>query len=75
MSSKFELENDVLLVSFDGRLDTEAAVAFETELSVKCKENPHGSVVFDASGLQYIASSGLRIILKLAKTEKNFKII
>ena len=74
MNYSFKLENDVLLVSLAGRLDTEASVAFETELAAKCKENPHGSVVFDASGLDYIASSGLRIILKMAKTEKNFRV-
>lgn len=74
MNYNFKLENDVLLVSLDGRLDTEAAVAFETELAVKSKENPHGSMTVDASNLEYIASSGLRIILKMAKTEKNFKI-
>lgn len=74
MNYNFKLENDVLLVSLDGRLDTEAAVALETELAVKSKENPHGSMVIDASNLEYIASSGLRIILKMAKTEKNFKI-
>ena len=74
MNYNFKLENDVLTVSLDGRLDTEAAVAFETELAVKSKEYPHGSMTVDASNLEYIASSGLRIILKLAKTEKNFKI-
>jgi anti-anti-sigma factor len=74
MNYNFKLENDVLTVSLEGRLDTDAATAFETELSAKCKEYPHGSLVFDASELQYIASSGLRIMLKMAKTEKNFKI-
>lgn len=74
MNYNFKLENDVLTVSLEGRLDTDAAAAFETELSAKCKEYPHGSLVFDASELQYVASSGLRIMLKMAKTEKNFKI-
>ena len=74
MNYNFKLENDVLLVSLEGRLDTESAVAFEQELAVKCKEAPHESLVFDASQLQYVASSGLRIMLKMAKTEKNFRI-
>ena len=39
------------------------------------KENPHGSLVGDASELEYVASSGLRIILKMVKTEKNFKLV
>lgn len=74
MNYNFKLENDVLLVSLEGRLDTESAVAFEQELAVKCEETPHESLVFDASQLQYVASSGLRIMLKMAKTEKNFRI-
>lgn len=74
MKCNFKLENDVLTVSLDGRLDTKAAVEFEAELAVKSKENPHGSMIVDASNLEYIASSGLRIILKMVKTEKNFRI-
>lgn len=52
MNYNFKLENDVLTVSLEGRLDTDAAAVFETELSAKCKEYPHGSLVFDASELQ-----------------------
>ena len=75
MNFSFKLDNDVLVVSLVGRLDTDASMSFEKELAVISKENPHGSLVFDASELEYIASSGLRTMLKMAKTEKNFKII
>ena len=75
MNFSFKLDNDVLVVSLIGRLDTDASMSFEKELAVISKENPHGSLVFDASELEYIASSGLRTMLKMAKTEKNFKII
>ena len=74
MNYSYKLENDVLTVSFEGRLDTEASVKFETEIAVISKENPHTSMVVDASGLNYIASSGLRVILKMAKAEKDFRI-
>ena len=70
----FNLNDGVLTVSFDGRLDTEAAVKFEAELAEVCSGNPHTSMIFDAEKLDYVASSGLRIILKLAKTEKNFSV-
>ena len=70
----FNLNDGVLTVSFDGRLDTEAAVKFEAELAEVCSGNPHMSMIFDAEKLDYVASSGLRIILKLAKTEKNFSV-
>ena len=74
MNYSYKLDNDVLKVSLEGRLDTEASVKFETEIAVINKENPHASMVIDAEGLNYIASSGLRVILKMAKAEKDFRI-
>ena len=44
----FNLNDGVLTVSFDGRLDTEAAVKFEAELAEVCSGNPHTSMIFDA---------------------------
>ena len=74
MNYSYKLENDVLIVSLQGRLDTEASAKFEPEFAVINNENPHTSLVVDASELEYIASSGLRIILKMVKTEKNFRL-
>ena len=36
MNFNYKLENDVLIVSLIGRLDTEAAVKFEAELAEVC---------------------------------------
>ena len=74
MNFNYNLDNGVLTVSLDGRMDTEAAVKFEAELAEICSNNPHESMVFDAEKLLYVASSGLRTILKMAKTEKNFSV-
>ena len=74
MNFNYNLDNGVLTVSLDGRMDTEAAVKLEAELAEICKNNPHESMVFDAEKLLYVASSGLRTILKMAKTEKNFSV-
>ena len=75
MNFNYKLDGDVLFVSLVGRLDTEAAVKFEAELAEVCKANAHSALTVDAAELEYVASSGLRTILKLAKTEKNFKIV
>ena len=72
MTLNFNLNDDVLTVSVDGRLDTEASVRFDAEIAEISRNNPHKSMVLDAEKLQYVASSGLRTILKLVKTEKNF---
>ena len=75
MNFNYKLDNEVLIVSLEGRLDTEAAVKFEAELAEVCKANAHSALTVDAAQLEYVASSGLRTILKLAKTEKDFKIV
>lgn len=72
---KSYLENEDLTVFIEGRLDTDSSSRIEEEITDLCKENLHTSLTIDASELQYIASSGLRTVLKLAKAEKNFKII
>lgn len=69
------LENQNLTLFLEGSFDTDSFLKIEEEITILCKENQHTSLTIDASELQYIASSGLRIILKLAKTEKQFKII
>jgi uncharacterized protein (TIGR02172 family) len=74
MNFTYNLNDGVLTFSLDGRLDTEASAKFEAELAEISKNNPHSSMVFDAEKLQYIASSGLRTILKMVKTEKDFSL-
>ena len=74
MNFNYNLNDGVLTVSPDGRLDTEAAIKFETDIFEISRNNPHDSMVFDAANLEYVASSGLRTILKMVKTEKNFSI-
>ena len=74
MNFRFNLDNGVLTVSLEGRLDTEASVKFEADLAEICRNNPHESMVFDAEKLEYVASSGLRTILKMVKTEQNFSL-
>lgn len=68
----YRVENQTLIIIFEGRLDTESVSAVDKEITEICQSNPHESLCFDATNLSYIASSGLRIMLKYAKTEKNF---
>ena len=75
MNFDFKLENGILTVSLEGRLDTEASVKFEADLMEISKNNQHDSLILNAEKLQYVASSGLRTVLKMAKTEKNFSIV
>ena len=59
-----------------GKLDTTAAQVLRTELEQRLSESSSiESLVVDADGLEYISSSGLRILLTLTKRYKDFRII
>lgn len=69
METKFENQDDKLVVFLEGEMDTVAAVEVEDQLKPICEEQPK-DIVFDCSGLEYIASSGLRILLSILKGAK-----
>lgn len=71
----FVLGNGVLTLFLSGRLDTEKSYAIETEIDQICATNEHERVVLDAADVEFIASSGLRVVLKTARREKNFSLI
>lgn len=53
-----------LTLKVDGRLDTNTSAELEAEL----KYDGVSEVVFDFSGLEYISSAGLRILMTAQKT-------
>ncbi len=59
-----------LLVTLEGELDTAAAVEVEQQLQ-PLYENEDKDIVFDCEKLDYIASSGLRILLSILKKAKS----
>ena len=67
-----EIKGDNLNIKLSGRLDTNSAPELEKEI-----ENLEGikEIIFDFEKLEYIASSGLRLILKCKKTVDSTKII
>lgn len=58
-----------MVVSLSGELDTAAAVEVEQELQV-LNEHEGKDVIIDCTELEYIASSGLRILLSILKKAK-----
>ena len=59
------LEEKVLNVKVEGRLDTATAPALEEELAEVMDEAEE--LVFDLEGLEYMSSAGLRILLATQK--------
>jgi anti-sigma B factor antagonist len=55
-------ENGVVILSVDGNLDGEGTQALENEVVAQL-ENGTTKLLFDFSGLDYINSSGLRVLV------------
>ena len=68
---KKKIDNN-LTISLEGRLDTNTVAELENEIS---DLNGIKSIIFDFENLEYISSSGLRLMLKCKKEIDNTKII
>lgn len=71
MNVATEQRGDFLVVSPAGRLDTNTAAAFEAELMKLAGDS--ANIVMDMSGLDFVSSAGLRVILLLAKKNRAAK--
>ncbi|MCR5669917.1 MAG: phosphotransferase [Butyrivibrio sp.] len=65
---KTEIVNDRLIIFLEGRIDSGNAPDIEAEILGALDENKERDLTFDASGLSYISSAGLRILMKVKKT-------
>lgn len=66
-------ENSVV-IGFEGSLSVDNAGEAEKELLGIREENRQGKLIFDFEKLAYISSSGLRVLLRTAQSERNNKI-
>lgn len=67
-----EQDGEVAIVRLTGRFDSSAAAAAETGLNAALGDGaPHLAV--DMTGLDYISSAGLRVLLVLAKKVQQAK--
>ena len=64
MTIEKRLENGCLTFAVGGRLDTNTAPELEAELEL----DGASEVVFDFTGLEYISSAGLRVLMTAHKT-------
>ncbi|MBO7120579.1 MAG: STAS domain-containing protein [Bacteroidaceae bacterium] len=69
MKTNIEQLEEKYLVTLEGELDTAAAA--EVEKTLQPLYNSEGKdVIIDCEGLEYIASSGLRILISILKGAK-----
>jgi len=75
MDIKHLLENGVLTLIPDGRIDSNNAGEVEEKFNAIVKANPGNELVIDADRLAYMSSAGLRIVLRLKKENRSLKVI
>ncbi len=69
MNAKIEEMDGKFVATLDGEMDTAAALEVEEILKPLYQSNGK-DVIIDCKGLEYIASSGLRILLSILKGAK-----
>lgn len=65
-------EENIMILKLRGRLDTNASVDFEQQVEEAIKFSKK-SMILDFSELEYICSSGLRVIIQAAKKLKTLQ--
>ncbi len=76
MTIQFTNNNGDATITLCGRLDTSVSTKIKSEIDKNLATAGNiNSLTMDAEGLEYISSSGLRILLVLAKSYKNFKVV
>lgn len=69
MKTTIQQSEDRYLITLEGEMDTAAAVEVEKQLQPLYNTNGQ-DVIIDCSKLEYIASSGLRILISILKGAK-----
>lgn len=72
---EFKLNDGCLVITCGERIDSTNADIFSAECDKIITNNQFSSLILDFAATKYISSAGLRIILKLAKTYQDFKVI
>ena len=67
-------EKDPMIIEISGRIDSANAADAEAEVQ-KAVSGYTGSLVLDAAGLEYLSSAGLRVILRLKKSNPETSVI
>ena len=76
MTTTIQTNGSEVIISFAGHLDTATSTEANAKISRELdKIEAIDSLTCDASRLEYISSSGLRILLSLAKRHKGFRVI
>ena len=68
-------DGEILTIVLEERIDVGNASEVQAELLSLCEAHPDAPVVLDGSGLSYISSAGLRVVLRLKKKLGELRVI
>jgi len=71
---KSSVNDSVLTIFAEEKVDSSNADSFAAEIAQITASNQFNSLVLDMSNTKYVSSAGLRVVLKLAKENKDFKV-
>jgi len=71
----YRTDKNILYINIDGKIDATNAPEFEERINEIRENNPGMHTVLDADNLEYISSAGLRVMLRLRKSEPELAII
>ena len=72
---EFRTDKNILYINLEGKIDAANAPEFEEKINEIRNSNQGMHVVLDADNLEYISSAGLRVMLRLRKSEPDLAII
>ena len=72
---EFRTDKNILYINLEGKIDATNASEFEEKINEIRNANQGMHTVLDADNLEYISSAGLRVMLRLRKSESDLAII
>ena len=75
MNITYRIDKKILYIAVEGKVDASNAADVEKQIFEIKNHNPEHHLVIDAEKLEYISSTGLRVILKLRKAAPKMAII
>ena len=72
---KCSVNNETVYLFPEGRIDSANAPCFEAEIRQQIERNLVSNVVIDAEKLEYVSSSGLRVLLRMKKSGIRLSVI
>ena len=65
----YSLENEEIIIYLEGKIDSNNYIGFMNELDLVINEHSDKKPILDAGSLNYISSAGLRVLLRLSKSQ------